>query len=148
MVCLALKLIGSWVVVGFSVGMEAFGRSHYLKFHVVFLVFSGFGLKSPASGFQFYSSVVSRLLQLYSTDNKTSRLMAKRFSPVRDTQRGSQIYKKRRGRREIEMSRRKGGTQEDRDRSTLLSVPRVFSVAQTPTKIHRIGLGREGERRK
>ena len=29
-----------------------------------------------------------------------------------------------------------------------LSVPRVFSVAQTPTKIHRIGLGREGERRK
>ena len=25
MVCLALELIGSWVVVGFSVGMEAFG---------------------------------------------------------------------------------------------------------------------------
>ena len=24
-VCLALELIGSWVVVGFSVGMEAFG---------------------------------------------------------------------------------------------------------------------------
>ena len=58
MVCLALELIGSWVVVGFSVGMGAFGRSHYLMFHVVrsFLVFSGFGLKSPASGFQFYSS--------------------------------------------------------------------------------------------
>ena len=31
--------------------------SYYLKFRVVsFLVFSGFGLKSPASGFQFYSS--------------------------------------------------------------------------------------------
>ena len=74
----------------------------------------------------------------------------KRFSTVRDTQRGSQSYmKKRRGRREIEMSRRrKGGTQEERDRSTQLSVPRVFSVAQTPTKIHRIGLEREGERRK
>ena len=27
MVCLALKLTGSWVVVGFSVGIEAFGRS-------------------------------------------------------------------------------------------------------------------------
>ena len=54
MVCLALELIGSWVVVGFSVGMEAFGQSCYLKFHVVrsFLVFSGSGLKSPASGFQ------------------------------------------------------------------------------------------------
>ena len=32
--------------------------SYYLMSHVVrsFLVFSGFGLKSPASGFQFYSS--------------------------------------------------------------------------------------------
>ena len=44
--------------------------------------------------------------------------------------------------------RRKRGTQEERDRSMQLSVPRVFSVAQTPTKIHRIGLEREGERRK
>ena len=26
-VCLALELIGSWVVVGFSVGLEAFGWS-------------------------------------------------------------------------------------------------------------------------
>ena len=69
---------------------------------------------------------------------------------MKATQRGSQSYmKKRRGRREIEMSRRrKRGTQEERDRSTQLSVPKVFSIAQTPTKIHRIGLGREGERRK
>ena len=67
-----------------------------------------------------------------------------------DTQRGSQSYmKKRRGRKEIEMSRRrKRGTQEERDRSTKLSVPRVFSVAQKPTKIHRIGLGIEGGGRK
>ena len=43
--------------------------------------------------------------------------------------------------------RRKRGTQEERDRSTQFSVPRVFSVAETRTKIHRIGLGREGERR-
>ena len=41
--------------------------------------------------------------------------------------------------------RRKRGTQEERDRSMQLSVPKVFSVAQTPTKIHRIGLGREGK---
>ena len=47
------------------------------------------------------------------------------------------------------MSRRgERGTQEERDRSTQLSVLKVLSVAQTPTKIHRIGLGREGERRK
>ena len=58
--------------------------------------------------------VASRLLQIYSTDNKTSRLMVKRFSTVRDTQRGSQSYmKKRRGRKEIEMSRRRErGTRE------------------------------------
>ena len=76
--------------------------------------------------------------------------MVKRFSTVRDTQRGSQSYmKKRSGRKEIEVSRRrKGGTQEERDRSMQLSVPKLFSVAQTPTKIHRIGLGRVGERRK
>ena len=66
--------------------------------------------------FSFFLPVVSRLLQLYNTD-KTSSLMVKRFSPVRDTQRVSQSYmKKRRGRREIEMSRRrKRGTQEERD---------------------------------
>ena len=58
MVCLALELTGSWVVVGFSVDMEAFGRSLITMSHVVrsFLVFSGFGLKSPAPGFQCYSS--------------------------------------------------------------------------------------------
>ena len=69
---------------------------------------------------------------------------------MRDTQRGSQSYmKKRRGRKEIEISRRrKGETQEKRDRSTQFSVPKVFSIAQTPTEIHRIGLGREGEGRR
>ena len=108
------------------------------------------GLSLLPLDFSFILPVVSRLLQLYSTDNKTSRLMVKRFSTVRDTQRVSQSYvKKRRGRREIEMSRRrKRGTQEERDRSTQLSVPKVFSKSQTPTKIHIIGLGREGERRK
>ena len=68
--------------------------------------------------------VVSRLLQLYSTENKTSRLMVKSFFTVRDTQRGSQSYmKKRRGSKEIEMSRRKRGTQEERDRSMQYSIP-------------------------
>ena len=68
--------------------------------------------------------VASRLLQLYSTDNKTSRLKVKRFSTVRDTHRGSQSYmKKRRGRKEIEVSRRRPrGIQERRDRSRQYSV--------------------------
>ena len=48
-------------------------------------------------------TVVSTLLLLYSTIDKTSRLKMKSFSTVRDTQRGSQSYmEKRRGRREID----------------------------------------------
>ena len=51
--------------------------------------------------------------------------MVKSFFTVRDTQRGSQSYmKKRRVREEIEVSRRrKRGTQEERDRSRQYSVP-------------------------
>ena len=50
------------------------------------------GLSLLRLDFSFILPVVSRLLQLYSTDNKTSRLMVKRFSTVRDTQRGSQLH--------------------------------------------------------
>ena len=54
------------------------------------------------------STVASRLLHLYSTNDKTSRLKIKSFSTVRDPQRGSQSYmEKRRGRREIEVTRRR-----------------------------------------
>ena len=41
-------------------------------------------------------TVASRLLHPYSTDDKTSRLMVKRFSTVEDTQRGSQSYMEKR----------------------------------------------------
>ena len=60
--------------------------------------------------FSLILKVASRLLHPYIIDDKTSRLMVKRFSTVKDTWRGSQSYmKKRRGRREIEMTRRRGG---------------------------------------
>ena len=83
------------------------------------------GLSLLPLDFSLILAVASRLLQLYSTDNKTSRLVVKRLSTVRETQRGAQSYmKKRRGRKEIEMSRRrKGGTQEEKDRSMQFSVP-------------------------
>ena len=42
--------------------------------------------------FSLILTVASRLLHPYSTYDKTSRLMVKRFSTVRDTQRGSQSY--------------------------------------------------------
>ena len=71
-----------------------------------YLVFSGFGHKPPAPGFQsyFYSSVNTSLL--YSTIDKTSRLMMKSFSTVKDNKRGSQSYMEtRRGRRELVVTR-------------------------------------------
>ena len=50
-------------------------------------------------------TVVSKLLHLYSTIDKTSRLKMKSFSTVRDTQRDSQSYmEKRRGRKELEVT--------------------------------------------
>ena len=101
MVCLALELVGPWVELGFSIGMEAFGWalvhscslesgvlwcSQDLDLSLLFLVFS------------LIFTVASRLLHLYSTIDKTSRLKMKSFSTVRDTQRGSQNYiEKRRG---------------------------------------------------
>ena len=60
--------------------------------------------------FSLIFAVLSRLLHPYCTNDKTSRLMEKRFSTVRDTQRGSQSYmEKRRGRRDIEVTRRRRG---------------------------------------
>ena len=74
-----------------------------------FLVYSGFVFKPPV-WFQSYSFSSSRLLHPYSTDDKTLRLMVKRFSTVRDTQRVSQSYmEKRGGKREIEVTRRRRG---------------------------------------
>ena len=66
--------------------------------------------------FSLILTVASRLLHLYSTDDKTSRLKMRSFSIVRDTQRGSQSYEeKRRGRREIEVTRRRReGIKEER----------------------------------
>ena len=59
--------------------------------------------------FSLILTVASRL-HPYSINSKTSRLMVKTFSTVRDTHRGSQSYmEKRRGRREIEVTRRRRG---------------------------------------
>ena len=58
LVCLALKLVGSWVELGFSIGLEAFGMSScQLMFPEIrsFPVFSSLGFMPPASGFQSYS---------------------------------------------------------------------------------------------
>ena len=56
------------------------------------LLFSGFGFKPLLLVFSFIFTVASRLLHLYSTNDKTSRLKMKSFSTVRDTLRGSQLH--------------------------------------------------------
>ena len=64
-------------------------------------------------------TVVSKLLLLYSTIDKTT-LKKKSFSTVRVTQKGSQRYmEKRRRRKETEVARRiKGGSEKEGDRSS------------------------------
>ena len=69
--------------------------------------------------FSLILTVASRLLHPYSTDDKTSRLMVKRFSTVRDIQRVSPSYmEKKRRRREIEVTLEKRGNQKGREQSS------------------------------
>ena len=102
MVCLALELVGPCVVLGFSAGMEAFDE--LLSINVPWSQGLDLSLLLPVIGLIF--TVVSKLLLLYSTTDKTSRLKMQSFSTLRVTQRGSQRYmEKRRGRRELEVTR-------------------------------------------
>ena len=109
MVCLALELVSPCVVLGFSVGMEAFDELLSIKCSLesgVLWCSQDLDLSLLLLVFSLIFTVASKLLHLYSTIDKTSRLKMKSFSTVRDTQRGSQSYtEKRRGRREIEVTR-------------------------------------------
>ena len=95
--------------------------------------------------FSLILTVASRLLHLYSTDDKTSRLMMKSFSTVRDTQRGSQSYmEKRRGRREIEVARRIKGLGESKGERQIRPVISFLSVLHSLEHTKRFTeLGRE-----
>ena len=72
----------------------------------------------------------------------------KAFSTVRDTQKGSQSYMKRRGRKEIEVSRRKRGLKRRETDLGSTLFPKCFPQPRTLTEIHRIGLRGEGGGRK
>ena len=83
-------------------------------------------------------TVASRLLHLYSTDDKMSRLMMISFSTVRDSRRGTQSYiGKRKGRREIEVTRRRIGGIKRRE-SNLASHQFLMCSPQsgTPREVH------------
>ena len=88
MVYHALELVGPCGVLGFSIGMEAF--DDLLSINVPWS--QGLDLSLLLPVFSLIFTVVSKLLLLYSTIDKASRLKMKSFSTVRDTQRGSQSY--------------------------------------------------------
>ena len=95
--------------------------------------------------FSLILTVASRLLHVYSTNGKTSRLMMKSFSTVRDTQRGTQSYmEKRRGRREIEVTRgRRGGIKRGESKLVSNQFP-MCSPKSGPLKdVHRVTQRRE-----
>ena len=72
--------------------------------------------------------------------------MVKRFSTVRDTQRGSQSYmEKRRGRREIEVTRRRRGGVKRRETDLASNqFPKCSPQPGTPKETPRVGYRREG----
>ena len=90
--------------------------------------------------FSLILTVASGLLHPYSTDDKTSRLMVKRFSTVRDTRRGSQRYiEKRRQRREIELSRRRRGGVKRRETNLASNeFPKCSPQPRTHKENHRV----------
>ena len=81
-------------------------------------MFSSFGFKPPASGFSLILTVASRLLHPYHTNDKTSRLMEKRFSTVRDTQRDFQSYTEKRDEGDRGDQEEKRGNQKGREQSS------------------------------
>ena len=105
-----------------------------------FLVFSSFGFKPLPLAFSFILTVASRLLHPYCTDDKACWLMVKRFSTLRDTQRGSQSYmEKRRGRREIEVTRRRReGIKRKESNLATNQIPMCSPQPGTPREVHRV----------
>ena len=131
-----MKPLGPWVVLVFSVGTEAFDN--------LLLINVSWG-QEFSDVFSLILTVASRLLHVYSTDDKTSRLMMQRFSTVRDTQRGTQSYmEKRRGRREIEVTRRRrGGIKRGESKLASNHFPMCSPKSGSLRDVHRVTQRRE-----
>ena len=70
----------------------------------------------------------------------------KRFSTVGDTQRGSQSYmEKRRGRREIEVTKRRGGIKRGETDLAVISSPSVLHSQEHPKRFTELGREEKGE---
>ena len=96
--------------------------------------------------FSLILTVASRLLHPYHTDDKTSRLMEKRFSTMRDNQKGSQSYmEKRRGRREIEVTRRRREGIKRGETKLVISSLCVLHSPEYPERFTVLGSQEKGE---
>ena len=84
--------------------------------------------------------VASRRLHPYSTDDKTSRLMEKIFSTLRDTQKVSLSYiEKRRVWREVEVTRRRrGGIKRGESDLASNQIPMCSPQPGTLREVHRV----------
>ena len=101
--------------------------------------------------FSLIFTVASRLLHPYSTDDKTSQLIENRFSTMRDTQKDLQSYmEKRRGRREIEVTRRRRGGVKRKETDLASNLfPKCSPQPRNPkkfTELYREYKGEEGDR--
>ena len=107
-------------------------------------MFLSFGVKPLPLTFSPILTLAPGILHTYSTDKKTSRLMVKQFSTVRDTQRDSQSYKeKRRGKREIEVTRRRGGVKKGEKNLASNQFLMFSPLSETSREIHRVTRRRE-----
>ena len=101
------------------------------------LMFSSFGVKPLPLAFSLILTLAPGLLHPYSTDEKISRLMVKQFSTARDTQTDSQSYKeKRRGKKEIEVTRRRGGVRKGENNITSNQFLMCSPLSETSREIH------------
>ena len=99
-----------WCLVSVSVWRRLMSSCQLMFLGVRSSLESGFGLKPLLSVIGLIFTVVSKLLLLYSTIDRTSTLKMKSFSTVRVIQRGSQRYmEKRGGRRELEVTQMRWG---------------------------------------
>ena len=82
---------------------------------------------------------------MYSTDDKTSRLMMKSFSTVRGTRRHTQSYmEKRKGRGKIEVTRRrKRGIKRSKSKLASNYVPMCSPKSATLREVHGVTQRRE-----
>ena len=94
--------------------------------------------------------VASRRLHPYSTDDKTSRLMEKIFSTLRDTQKVSLSYiEKRRVWREVEVTRRRrGGIKKDEHKIDSNQFPMCSPQSGLLREVHGVTQRRESRGRR